>query len=910
MEKNRDTQTWFWEFPGNVKLTVPSADFKRGGKELLQAVRKIFGDGLKDMYLQDVHYNLPIGANRIKLENNMTALLTEYVDRHPLKSYRTLAEDDKFVVIGDTLSPDIRAYRKLSENEVSKVLHEYATKEDLSLVPMDKELQVLASKIEQKGKEPKYYSQVAYLQMSDDTREFDKLQDRKDYKGLLNLAAMYDQGEAINQQETFKRPEQYRGDDLLDENKNYAVVYNNTVGGTYSVMRKVTEDDIRLTLDSYGLDKNASPDVKEIFNRYDAEKKCHTITSNSSNDEVKEDNPDIKNYSSSKRESKGYQIWAEKEFPKGYFVKPLQRKDFPMVGFIPLQSYLYRDGGTLHNNRPPLAFNVGNEKLALYILKNNYNYPIDRERYQELVANFNQLKDLVESRKQKAHEVCDIDKAIVDSILDKGYFLINIKTPGQPIESYTLVMSPQGVNHGSISEAQLEYAESRKAVVIKTTQTEFDSIISAEIGKVNSADIKVLEEWTKHALSRIYRNLGILKDMDKFNHLGLYEDRWKRDIVASIGTIEAAQERLFSQNAKKVEGMYYHDALHDEYVVIGKLKDDETYYPHFRFSTPAGAVNAFSIINDFREGLLKTEEEIQKMRSSKEGQDDNIISSTMPKIKEPQVKQEKASLTKSQAELKEKTANEKHEETKQHRPPQMITVNGEKVTHAHAFQSNKKPDDWFFTAKLDGQQLRPQHMKPEDVKAYQDHTSTVENLMQTYYPSKVAKKVSPEEYKADNKLSDGRVVDKIFVYKEHDENRPDVGKYKLYAQVGDLKMSRTLSTEDLNAFFDRVTTPAKLVEKNFGEHLHLASAYQKYQLPENSGVEKVSIHKNQEGTYVISASMGDKGVTPERKVEWNDLYSYFKAKTATRSQLAAKYLMDDIRSAQTIKNDVTRGLKV
>ena len=61
---------------------------------------------------------------------------------------------------------------------------------------------------------------------------------------------------------------------------------------------------------------------------------------------------------------------------------------------------------------------------------------------------------------------------------------------------------------------------------------------------------------------------------------------------------------------------------------------------------------------------------------------------------------------------------------------------------------------------------------------------------------------------------------------------------------------------------------------------------------------------------MISASMGDKGVTPERKVEWNDLYSYFKAKTATRSQLAAKYLMDDIRSAQTIKNDVTRGLKV
>ena len=203
MEKNRDSQTWFWEFPGNVKLTVPSADFKRGGKELLQAVRKIFGDSLKDMYLQDMHYNLPIGANRIKMENNMTALLTEYVDRHPLKSYQTLAEDDKIVVIGDTLSPDIRAYRKLSENEVSKVLLEYATKEDLSLVPMDKELQVLASKIEQKEKEPKYYSKVAFLQFDEDTREFDHLQNKEDYKGILKIADAYDQGDVISQRDTF-----------------------------------------------------------------------------------------------------------------------------------------------------------------------------------------------------------------------------------------------------------------------------------------------------------------------------------------------------------------------------------------------------------------------------------------------------------------------------------------------------------------------------------------------------------------------------------------------------------------------------------------------------------------------------------------------------------------------------------
>jgi hypothetical protein len=182
----------------------------------------------------------------------------------------------------------------------------------------------------------------------------------------------------------------------------------------------------------------------------------------------------------------------------------------------------------------------------------------------------------------------------------------------------------------------------------------------------------------------------------------------------------------------------------------------------------------------------------------------------------------------------------------------MVTVNGEKVSHGHAFQSNQDPNKWYFTARLDGQQLRPQLMKPEDVAAYQKREIGVEALMQTYYPTKLAKKVTPEEYKADNKLSDGRVIEKMVVYKEHDEQRQDVGKYKLYTQVGEQKMSRTMSKEDLNAYFDRVTTPSKLVEKNFGEQLHLASFYNQFKLEE--GVKEVRIAKNYDGDWTVSAS--------------------------------------------------------
>ena len=48
--------------------------------------------------------------------------------------------------------------------------------------------------------------------------------------------------------------------------------------------------------------------------------------------------------------------------------------------------------------------------------------------------------------------------------------------------------------------------------------------------------------------------------------------------------------------------------------------------------------------------------------------------------------------------------------------------------------------------------------------------------MQKYYPTKVVQKVSPEEYKTANILSDGRVIDKITVYKGKDKQRADYGK--------------------------------------------------------------------------------------------------------------------------------------
>ena len=233
------------------------------------------------------------------------------------------------------------------------------------------------------------------------------------------------------------------------------------------------------------------------------------------------------------------------------------------------------------------------------------------------------------------------------------------------------------------------------------------------------------------------------------------------------------------------------------------------------------------------------------------------------------------------------------------REPQMVTVNGDKVTHGHAYRSNVNPEDWYFTARINGQQLKPQKMEPADVAAYDKKEIGVPELMQRYYPTKLMPRVPEEAFKYPNGLagpSGPLTVEKFNVYKETDETRADYGRYKFYAQVGDKKMSAPASRDDLNAYFDRVATPGQLVERNFGERLHLPSHYAQFRLPDGIDPKGVRVAKDRsDGKWKVSADLGEGlGRTSKQEISFDDGYSLFKAKSATREQIAAKYLGGEI----------------
>ena len=285
-----------------------------------------------------------------------------------------------------------------------------------------------------------------------------------------------------------------------------------------------------------------------------------------------------------------------------------------------------------------------------------------------------------------------------------------------------------------------------------------------------------------------------------------------------------------------------------------------------------------------------------------------------PAEKEPEVKAGAASKTEDTPGQENKAGTGKERKP---REPQMVTADGGKVTHGHAYQSKTNPEDWYFTAKIDGKQLKPQKMDAADLAAYQKKELTVPQLMERYYPTKLMPKVPEESYRFPRQMEgpEGTVaIEKFNVYKEKDEQRPDFGKYKFYAQVGDARMSAVASRQDLNAYFDRVATPVQLVEKNFGERLHLKSAYEKYQLPEGVDLKGVRVAKDRaDNKWKVSADLGDRGQTAKHEISFDDGYSLFKTKTATREQIAAKYLNAEISgllAAPAVKAEKSVSMKM
>ena len=136
----------------------------------------------------------------------------------------------------------------------------------------DSEEYIMARKLPQqdsKKNEEVFYSSVVSIKSGEDLHLFDSMREKGHLNKMLKVAAEYDSGEVISLDTTHKSPLQNSGDEVLRENKNYAVVYNHSAGGAYEIFRKSPQSEILNSIERYGLPETASEDVKSLSGRKD-----------------------------------------------------------------------------------------------------------------------------------------------------------------------------------------------------------------------------------------------------------------------------------------------------------------------------------------------------------------------------------------------------------------------------------------------------------------------------------------------------------------------------------------------------------------------------------------------------------------------------------------------------------------
>lgn len=580
-----------------------------------------------------------------------------------------------------------------------------------------------------------FYSSVAYLQAGEDIKDISAMHKRGHLNKLLTTVASYDHGEAINLNSTFKSPLQNKGDELLRENKNYAVVYNSVVGGTYEVFRKVQAQEVKMNIERYGLSENSTNDVKQLYKANESRTQKQSDSSSMS--------PIMKMYTSMKEQHPDALLL----FRVGDSYKSYNEDALKASKHLGIELSSQQDG----TKQVEFPKHELGKYLPMLI------------KAKERVAIADQDENILhkqETQSKRQEEDVKLD---------------NHRNPQKSSETI-----------GATSDQQQKFIDDIKAAMGTTRM-----VVLPDFGTQKGV-VAGTGEDKGISLSRVYA--------------------WN-DNISFAGSVPGDD----SQKRR-----YYHP---------------ENIRPEFY---------------------------------------DYLVS-----------------------EVKKAVA------------PQLITENGQKVTSANLYESPKQEGKYFFYARLDGVGLHPKAVKPQDVEAFMKQELSVKDMFEKYYPTKMAKQLDKEDFDS-LKLSDGNELTKFRVYKQRNEEKSHFGEYLLYTEMGNKRFHATpLSHDQLDAYFDRTQSKGQIAEKVIGEQLHLKSAYEKYKLPENIPVQEVRVRKVPEGDWLISASLGDKGQTPERKVSSNDLYSLFKSKTATREQLAAKYLTEDIKDLSRSKPlERSQGLKI
>ena len=252
----------------SVKTLPELRDYYKGnpnvGAWINQASNKEIIEAGAD-FLPNLRYSHKEGRSLYNIEaaySNINALYPDVVDNDAKRQivHRIKQAEEEVTSYHNNIEEKFGKEFLMEKENMNKVLSRNDYQEQGQTIQLDPK------------DEKKYFSSYNYFQMESETAEFDKLKDAENYEGILALAKEYDQGDSMDLEhvETSMTPDY--GDDVLIDDENYAVVYNNSVGGTYNLLRKYSENDIREAIERYGMPKTPSYAVKFIDQQMGLEK--------------------------------------------------------------------------------------------------------------------------------------------------------------------------------------------------------------------------------------------------------------------------------------------------------------------------------------------------------------------------------------------------------------------------------------------------------------------------------------------------------------------------------------------------------------------------------------------------------------------------------------------------------------
>lgn len=231
------------ENASSVVKGIAYDDIARQFSELDSSSQIVFPN---DEYL-DFKYNRD--TNKIELGHYMNAGMA--VD-HEFDYDISLTLRDNMEIVTEELMklPQYQKQEEISETEGEEHGQSESQESTVEVDPRD---------------EKKFYTSFSFMQMQEDTEQFEKLRQEGKYDELLSLASEYDQESDIDLDYIKEHAHSYDGDDVVTENDDYAVVYNGEVGGTYDLLKKVSENDIREKVEREGgLEYNHRPEYPKV----------------------------------------------------------------------------------------------------------------------------------------------------------------------------------------------------------------------------------------------------------------------------------------------------------------------------------------------------------------------------------------------------------------------------------------------------------------------------------------------------------------------------------------------------------------------------------------------------------------------------------------------------------------------